>query len=79
MATAKTVRSTVLLPEPVHRQGQAVAAVLLQSFDGDETAAGIDHPQAATSNSTFTKAVWATMSSLLIPFTCPFLIISSVS
>lgn len=26
MATGKTVRSTVLLPEPVHRQVQAVAA-----------------------------------------------------
>ncbi|KQM76225.1 hypothetical protein ASE70_10245 [Sphingomonas sp. Leaf22] len=26
LATGKTVRSTVLLPEPVHRQVQAVAA-----------------------------------------------------
>ncbi|MBP2512118.1 hypothetical protein [Sphingomonas sp. PvP018] len=26
MAASKTVRSTVLLPEPVHRQVQAVAA-----------------------------------------------------
>jgi hypothetical protein len=53
--------------------------VLLQSSGGDKAALSLGHPQAATSNSEFTKAAWATMSSPPIPFTCPFLIIAKVS
>jgi hypothetical protein len=53
--------------------------VLLQSFDRGKTAVCIDHPQAATSNSSFTKAAWAKMLFPPIPFTCPFLIIARVS
>ena len=53
--------------------------VLLQSSGGDKAALSLGHPQAATSNSEFTKAAWATMSSPPIPFTCPFLIIAKAS
>jgi transposase len=57
----------------------AVKRVLLQSSDGDKAAVSLGHSQAAISNSEFTKAAWATMSSPPIPFTCPFLIIAKAS
>ena len=53
--------------------------VLLQSSGEGKGAVNWSCSQAATSNSEFTKAAWATMSSPSIPFTCPFLIIAKVS
>ena len=58
---------------------KVASLVLLQSsFEGEDALVSVCS-QAATSNSTFTKATGATMSSPPIPFTCPFLIIAKVS
>ena len=64
---------------PDRQSRPAVEEVLLQSSARDKATVSLGHSQAAMSNSELTKAPWATMSFLLIPFTCPFLIIASVS
>jgi transposase len=53
--------------------------VLLQSSGEGKDASVSGCSQAATPNSAFTKAAWATMSLPPTPFTCPFLIIARVS
>jgi hypothetical protein len=59
--------------------GKAKFLVLLQNSARDKATVTLGHCQAAMSNSELTKAAWATMSLPSMPFTCPFLIIASVS